>query len=117
MGAIVFNIMIVITDDSPYPRGGRDTEAEFGDRRFVTLSGYDLDEEKQLCLYDREIGLPLDNDVKAYMKKGDYVYTLGENIKLNYKTGEYERFINLFSVNKEADRKIFEKLETKVQKK
>ncbi len=94
------------TDDSPYPNGGRDTYDQFGNRRFVLLSGGGL------TLYDRKTDETIDYDVYNYVEIKPYVYAVGSEgyTKLNYVTGDYSQSKDIDSFSKE-DRVTLQKLE------
>lgn len=74
-------------DNSPYPNGGRDTYDQFGNRRFVLLSGGGL------TLYDRKTDSTIDYDVYDYIDREPYVYIYGSEgyTRLNYETGDYSQ--------------------------
>ncbi|ERJ11671.1 hypothetical protein [Haloplasma contractile] len=71
----------IFKDDSPYPSGGRDTEIEFGDRRFVFLLGYTEIKTgnlyKKWNLYDRKNRNSIEDNVFKYKELNPYVYTIG----------------------------------------
>lgn len=102
------------TDNSPYPDGGRDTVAQFGDRRFMVLRGEAEPYSKVIewTLYDNKTNDSIDNSIDNFKEVKPYVYTIGSEgyTKLNYETGQLKQSKTLsdFSVD---DQKIFDMLE------
>ncbi len=112
---ITLGSYLLLNDDSPYPKGGRDTVVEFGDRRFVILKGYKPSEEgnvKYYLLYDQKTDETIEYEIYNYKIEKPYAYTVGYNgyTKLNYNTGEYKQSIDLSAFNKD-DQEIFKKVE------
>ena len=100
-------------DGNPYPKGGRDTVAEFGIRRFAILRGGDIDENIiEWTLFDRELQSDIDGNIDNYIEYSPYVYTIGSkgNTKLNYETGALKQGKELSEFSGE-DQNIFNKLQ------
>ena len=97
VGVLTLSVLVLIGltklplgGEGSYPKGGRDTVAEFGDRRFVILSGK-YHGVMKWNLYDRKNYKSIDDGITDYHEEGEYVYTYGEKgyTKLNFVTGEY----------------------------
>ncbi|MCM1226954.1 MAG: hypothetical protein NC320_05930 [Clostridium sp.] len=128
IGGLVFGCA---KDNSPYPNGGRDTHEQFGDRRFVILTGINPIDNmtKTYCLYDqkKEFDGQVEGNIINYIEISHYIYTIGTNgtgpfyeegisdsekeyyTKVNYETGDIiqDTDLNIFS---DEDQKIFEDL-------
>ena len=106
-------------DDSEgvYPDGGRDTHIQFGDGRFVILSGdylvlYDRSEEKVYKNGDYTI----EPHIYSYLEVYPYVYIKGSYgyTKLNYNSGEVVQSETITDFTNE-DALVFEKLSNQSQ--
>lgn len=118
-------------DNSPYPKGGRDTYEQFGDRRFVILKGINpIDETtRTYCLYDQKEDADgqIEGNIINYIDVSPYIYTIGTNgtgpfyeeeisdsektyyTKVNYETGDIIQKTDL-SIFSDEDKKVFEDL-------
>ena len=112
IGALSSGCSLEEDDGSPYPKGGRDTVAEFGIRRFVVLRGIDTDTNKaEWGLFDRELQEDIDISIDNYIEIAPYVYTIGSKgyTKLNYEEGHFQQNIDLSKFSDE-DKEIFKGL-------
>ena len=99
-------------NDNKYPKGGRDTVAEFGDRRFVILRGVGMNmKDIEWTLYDYKTMEVIDDNVDNYIEIKPYLYTISIQyfIKLNYENGEVIKSKYLKDFDDE-DTKIFQEL-------
>lgn len=87
---LVFVTGCLKEEDSKYPSSGKDTVEQFGDGRFVVLTGISpLGNKRYYCLYDREgYGEQIEGNVLAYSEYGECIYAIG----LNGKLGQYEEY-------------------------
>jgi len=105
-------VFLSIIDDANnfgYPNGGRDTYAQFGNRRFVILSGNgtltlcdrSTVENYSNCRYKNDDHV-IETNVYGYKEVENYVYTIGlyGYTKLNFVNGKYQQFnsLNYFSI-------------------
>ena len=100
-------------EGSPYPKGGRDMVAYFGDARFSILRGVDTDLNiVEWTFYDSAFQNTIDGNIDNYIEYCPYVYTVGTkgNTKLNYETGELKQSEKLTDFSEE-DQNIFNKLQ------
>ena len=112
---ILTSIFVGCAENSIYPRGGKDSEKEFGDSRFIILVGHNEDNSKYLMFYDnKEPGEEIDGNVKAYKDIKPFAYIIGEKgfIKTNYESGEIKQSMSLDDFE-DSDKEIFKKLELK----
>lgn len=109
------SILVGCTQESIYPKGGKDSEKEFGDARFVILVGYNSDKNKKWSFYDRkELGKTIDINVEIYKDIKPFAYTIGESgyTRVNYEDGEIKQAMTLDEFN-DDDRDIFNELNIK----
>lgn len=117
LAIFIFLSVIDDADDNSYPNGGRDTYDQFGDKRFVILSG------DSLTLYDRkdsestgefrykEDDHTVELNVYGYLEKEPFVYAIGMYgyTRLNYNTGECLQSEDITTFSNE-DQKVFESI-------